>query len=119
MNKDSIIIADNIPTFGYAKRMASALGNVYITDENNGIIQANSLDNYYKRLIMDLIAIGVTIEVGKLSICCIDEYYKPVVKRKTKYQVVNNDYRNEYSQWFDSIKDAVDKFVELELKYGK
>lgn len=119
MNKDGIIVAENIPTLSYAKRMASSLGNVYIADHNNGIIAMHSIEDYYKRTIMDLIAIGATIEFGKLSICCINDHHKSVIKRKIYYQVVYNhhDPNKEYSKWFKSIKDAVDKFVELELKY--
>jgi hypothetical protein len=117
MNKNGVIVADNIPTLGYAKRMALSLGNVYITDENNGIISFHSIEGYYKRVIMDLIAIGASVEFGKLSICCINEHHRSIPERKTYYQVVYNDYQNEYSRWFKSIKEAVDKFVELELKH--
>lgn len=124
MSKSGKIIADNIISINIAKRMASALGNVFITDENNGIISHHTIGQYYKRTICDLVAVGATVEFGnKLSICCFNEYYENNISRVrgTQYQVVYNDKdpKKEYSRFFKSLTEAVDKFIELELKYGK
>lgn len=121
MSKGGKVVADNIQNLVHARRMASALGNVYITDDKNGIMSFHSIEEYYKNAIADLVRIGVCIEVGKLSICKLDEYYKPVVNRGVKYQVTYNHHRheNEYSKWFSDLKEAVEEFIRLEAKYGK
>jgi hypothetical protein len=121
MNKSGIIVAENVPSMLYAKRMAGALGNVYITDENNGIISFHSIEEYYKNAIRDLVVTGATVQFDKLSICCINDYYKPMVEnqRPTLYQVEYNDRKNEYSKLHKSVRDAVDDFVRLEVKHGR
>lgn len=66
------------------------------------------------QIVKDAIISGCALEVGRLSICCINDYYG----RGTtlKFQVDCEDYRKNFSHLFHSLDNAVDLFVKTKKK---
>lgn len=71
----------------------------------------------YKEIILD----GCSIEIGKLSLCCINRYIKNAVKASSKiqfqvhcehYKMVHPD-GNVFSELYDDLDVAIDKFLML------
>jgi hypothetical protein len=65
----------------------------------------------YKKVIID----GSAVECNRLSLCCINDYMKFSSNRNIKYQVDCDD----YSQLFDDIHEAVEKYIEIKRKLYK
>lgn len=67
----------------------------------------------YKNVILD----GCTIEIGKLSICCINNYVKrhPIVQFQVHcehYKMLKPD-GNMFTELYDNLDIAIDKFLML------
>lgn len=64
---------------------------------------------------------GYALEVGKLTICCINNYYKNFGD-EVKFQVHCDHWKvldkegNPFSEIYEKIDDAVDKFILLKHK---
>jgi hypothetical protein len=69
----------------------------------------------YKKVIID----GSAVECNRLSLCCINDYMKFSSNRNIKYQVDCDDYRLKFSQLFDDIHEAVEKYIEIKRKLYK
>ena len=71
----------------------------------------------YKEIILD----GCSVEIGKLSLCCINKYIKnePKANSRLQFQVHCEHYKmlkqdgNVFSELYDSLDTAIDKFLML------
>ena len=54
-------------------------------------------------------------EYKTVSICKINDYYR-IANGAIKYQVHNESHKHSFSQLYDNIDEAVDKFFELKRK---
>lgn len=75
----------------------------------------------------DLLLEGYSIELGrggKISICCLNDHYNglPSIKfqvHSTHWKAIEGIEGNTYSELFDHLETALDKFFELKEKcYG-
>lgn len=70
----------------------------------------------FKQVIMQ----GCSLEIGKLTLCCIDHYYKHRHKKELGFQVHVDHHKFQFTEVYDDLDIAVDKFIALKHKiYGE
>ena len=76
-----------------------------------------TINEIYKNVILD----GCSIEIGKLSLCCVNNYIKVYSKTQCKiqfqvhcehYKMIKSD-GSPFTELYDSLDTAVDKFLML------
>jgi len=54
---------------------------------------------------------GCSLEIGRLSLCCINNHHPR--QKELKYQVHCDNWNMQFSQFYDDAETAVDKFTLL------
>jgi len=72
----------------------------------------NEAVEFYRSVLID----GSSVECGKLSLCCINDYYPRL--KTLKYQVDCDDYRLKFSNMYNSsdLSKAIHKYIEIKRK---
>lgn len=69
----------------------------------------------YARVLED----GSSVECNRLSLCCINDYLRSSSIRGVRYQVDCDDYKLKFSQLYENLEKAVDKYMEIKGKLYK
>ncbi len=70
------------------------------------------------KLYKDVLHDGCSIEIGKLSLCCIDHYINRR-DREVRFQVHSEHHKFKFSELYEDCEVAVDKFLLLKKElYG-
>ena len=118
-NKDNKQIADNIPDMTTALILANGHKDCCILSDG-GIVKEISSREIEKRYIDDLVLAGYEINIGLLSI----NKYECFITKIVKYQVSSSYKKHEvfhkyektklpFSELYNTLEEAVDKFLEL------
>ena len=62
---------------------------------------------------------GSSVECNRLSLCCINDYLRNSSIRGVRYQVDCDDYKLKFSQLYENLEKAVDKYMEIKGKLYK
>jgi len=103
-NKKNQLIADNIPSLEIAIQLARGV-DCWIISSTGGIIYDSSSKKELQWALERLLIEGCSIEIGRSTLCCIN-------RTKPKFQVFRNTF-NEINELYDSIEEAVQRFMEL------
>lgn len=68
--------------------------------------------NIYEQVLED----GSSVECNRLSLCCINDYLRSSRATSIRYQVDCDDYRLKFSQLYEDLEKAVEKYVEIKRK---
>lgn len=72
------------------------------------------MNNIEKIALIETLLNGYTIEFGKLSVCCINDYYHgPLDKIKMQVHCEHYKLGGAVSELFDTAPLAIDRFLEL------
>lgn len=103
-NKKNQVLADHIPDLETAILLARGV-DCWIISESGGIIFDSCTKKDLQWALERLLIEGCSIEIGRSTLCCIN-------RTKQKFQVFRNTY-NEVNELYDSLEDAVKRFMEL------
>jgi hypothetical protein len=71
----------------------------------------NTLKQQYKELLLD----GSSIEYKKISICNIKNHLKTFNNYRPLYQVHSDNPKMKFSDLYNNLDDAVDKFFDIRI----
>lgn len=63
--------------------------------------------------IRDILVNGGSVEVGRVTICDINDYYRYGHFGKKRWQVDSDDYRMKHSELYENIGEAVGRFLKI------